>query len=62
MLSNNTFLESRLQRLIFVEKLLDVHVQRIVKMRRCLYIGGNFVKQNYLGKKSKENYGPYLQL
>ena len=38
MLSNNTFLENRIQRLldglIFAEKGLDVHVQRMLKMRR----------------------------
>ena len=38
MLSNNTFLETRIQRLldglIFVEKGLGVHVQRMLKMRR----------------------------
>ena len=38
MLSNNTFLETRNQRLlaglIFVEKGLDVHVQRMLKMSR----------------------------
>ena len=36
MLSNNTFLETRIQRLldglIFVEKELSVHVQRMLKM------------------------------
>ena len=38
MLSNNTFLETRIQRLldrlIFVEKGLGVHVQRMLKMSR----------------------------
>ena len=38
MLSNNTFLETRIQRLlhglIFVEKGLGVHVQRMLKMNR----------------------------
>ena len=46
MLSNNTFLETRIQRLldglIFVEKGLGVHVQRMLKMRRGLYTGRNF--------------------
>ena len=46
MLSNNTFLETRIQRLlnilIFVEKGLGVHVQRMLEMRLCLYTGGNF--------------------
>ena len=49
MLSNNTFLETRIQRLldglIFVEKGLGVHVQCMLKMSKGLYIGGNF-KQN----------------
>ena len=53
MLSNNTFLETRIQRLhdglIFVEKGLGVHVQRMLKMSRGLYTGGNF-KQNTLKK------------
>ena len=47
MLSNNTFLENRIQRvldgLIFVEKGLGVHVQRMLKMRKDLYTGGNFM-------------------
>ena len=38
MLSNNTFLETRIQRLldglIFVEKELGVHVQRMLKISR----------------------------
>ena len=38
MLSNNTFLETRIQRLLgglsFAEKGLGVHVQRMLKMRR----------------------------
>ena len=38
MISNNTFLKTRIQRLldglIFVEKRLSVHVQRMFKMRR----------------------------
>ena len=62
MLSNNTFLENRIQLLldglIFVEKGLGVHVQRMLKMSRGLYTGGNF-KQN-TWKKAKENWGPYL--
>ena len=40
MLSNNTFLKTRIQRLhdglIFVEKGLGVHVQRMLKMSRGL--------------------------
>ena len=57
MLSNNIFLETRIQRLldglIFVEKGLGVHVQRVLKMDRGLYTGGNF-KQNKLGKKQRK--------
>ena len=63
MLSNNTFLETRIQRLldglIFIEKGLGVHVQRMLKMNRGLYTGGNF-KQN-TWEKAKENWGPYLR-
>ena len=63
MLSNNTFVETRIQRLldglIFVEKRLGVHVQPMLKMNRVLYTGGNF-KQNTL-KTAKENWGPYLR-
>ena len=59
MLSNNTFLETRIQRLhdslIFVKKGLDVHVQRMLKLSRGLYTGGNF-KQNTL-KKSEGKLG-----
>ena len=46
MLSDYTFLETRIQPLldgsIFVEKGLDVHVQHMLKMSRGLYTGGNF--------------------
>ena len=56
MLSNNTFLETRIQRLldglIFVKKGLGVHVQRMLKMSRGLYTGGNF-KQNTWKKRRK---------
>ena len=49
MLSNNTFLESRIQRLIdgliFVEKGLSVHMQRMLIMSRGKDTGGKF-KQN----------------
>ena len=63
MLSNDTFLETIIQRLldglIFVEKGLGVHVQCMLNMNRGLYTGGNF-KQN-TWKKAKENWGPYLR-
>ena len=61
MLSNNTFLETRIQRLhddlFFVEKGLGVHVQRMLKMSKGLW---RKFKQN-TWKKAKENLGPYLQ-
>ena len=57
MLSNNTFLKTRIQRLhdglIFAVKGLGVHVQRMLTMSRGLYTGRNF-KQN-TWKKAKEN-------
>ena len=63
MLSNNSYLETRIQRLldglIFVGKGLSVHVQRMLKMRMGSYTGGNF-KQN-TWKKANENWGPYLR-
>ena len=63
MLSNNTFLETRIQRLLdglnFVKKGLGVHVQPMLKMRRGLYTGG-ILKQN-TWNKAKENWGPYLR-
>ena len=63
MLSNNIFLKIRIQWLLdgifFAEKELGVHVQRMLKMIRGLYTGGNF-KQN-TWKKAKENWGPYLR-
>ena len=56
MLSNNAFLETRIQRLldglIFVEKGFGVHVQRMLKMSRGLYTGGYF-KQNTWKKRRK---------
>ena len=56
MLSNNTLSETRAQRLldglIFVEKGHGVHVQRMLKMSRGLYTGGNF-KQNTWKKRRK---------
>ena len=63
MLSNNIFSETRIQRLLdglfFVENGLGVHVQRMLKMSRDLYTGGNF-KQN-TRKKAKENWGPHIR-
>ena len=63
MLSDDIFLETRIQRLlgglIFVEKGLGVHAQHRLKMSRGLYTGGNF-KQN-TWKKAKENWGPNLR-
>ena len=51
MLSNNTFLKFRIQRLldglIFVEKGLCVHVQRMLKIGRGLYTGGNFMQNTW---------------
>ena len=62
MLSDNLFLESRIQRLfdglIFVENGLGVHVQRMLEMSRCTYTGGN-VMQN-VWKNRKKVGGPYL--
>ena len=56
MLSNTTFLETRIQRLlgglIFIEKGLGVHMQRMLKMSRGLYTGRNF-KQNTWKKRRK---------
>ena len=56
MLSNNSCLETIIQRLldglIFVEKGLGVHVQRMFKMNWGLYTGGNF-KQT-LGKSEEK--------
>ena len=65
MLSNNTFLETRIQwlleGLIFVEKGHGLHVQHVqsmLKMSRGLYTGANF--KQYL-EKTKENWAPYLR-
>ena len=56
MLSNYTFVETRIQGLldglIFVKKGLSVHVQHMLKMSRGLYTGGNF-KQNTWKKRGK---------
>ena len=54
MISNNTFLETKIQRLldglIFVEKGLSVHVQRMLKMSRVYtlaeLLSKIFVKKN----------------
>ena len=56
MLSNNTFLETKIQRLLddLIEKELGVHVQRMLEMSRCLYTGGNF-KQ--IGWKNRSEIG-----
>ena len=59
----NTFLETRIHRLlgglIFSENKLGVQVQRMFKMSRGLYTDGK-CKQNIL-LKTKENWGPYLR-
>ena len=63
MLSNNIFLETRIQWLLdglsFVEKGLGVHVQRMHKLSRVLYTGVNFKENTW--KIGKENWGPYLR-
>ena len=63
MLSNNTFLETIIQRLldglIFVEKVLGMHVQRIYKMSR-VYTLAEILSKIFV-KKTKENWGPYLR-
>ena len=63
MLSKNTFLETRIQRLfdglIFVNKELSVHVQHMFKMSKGLYTGENFKLNTW--KKAKEKWGPYLR-
>ena len=63
MLSNNTSFETiipqLLDGLIFVKKGLGVHVQRMLKMSRGLYIGRNFKKNTW--EKAKENRRPYLR-
>ena len=56
MLSNHTFLETRIQRLldglIFVEKGLSVHVQHMLKMSRGYIM--EEILGNLLGKKQRE--------
>ena len=63
MLSNIIFLETRIPRLLdglfFVEKGLGLHVQRMLKMSRGLYTGGNFNQNTW--KKTKENWDSYFQ-
>ena len=56
MLSNNTFLETRikwlLDGLIFVEKGLSMHVQRMLKMSR-FYTLADIVSKIYVKKRRK---------
>ena len=63
MLSNNTLLETIIQRLldglIIVEKGICVHVQCMLKMRRVYTLAENLSK--VIVKKTKENWGPYLR-
>ena len=58
--SNNTFLETRFQRLldglIFVEKGLGVHVQHMLKMCRVYTLAETLSK--VFVKNAKENWGP----
>ena len=56
MLSNNTFLETRIQRLldglIFVEKRLGVHVQRMLKMS-SVYTLAEILSKIFVKKRRK---------
>ena len=56
MLSNNSFLETKNQRLLdglfFVEKGLDVHVQRMLKMSR-VHTLAEFLSQIFVKKRRK---------
>ena len=56
MLSNNTFLETRIQRLhdglIFVEKGLGVHVQRMLKISR-VYTLAEILSKMFVEKRRK---------
>ena len=56
MLSNNTFLETRIQRLLdgffFVEKGLGVHVQRMLKMSR-IYTLAEIISKIFVKKRGK---------
>ena len=62
MLSNNTFWGTSIQRLldglIFIEKRLSVHVQRMLKMSR-VYALAEILSKIFV-KKMKRNWGPYL--
>ena len=59
MLSNNTFLETRIQRLIdgliFVEKGLGVYVQRMLKMSR-VYTLAEILSKLFVKNRSKIGY------
>ena len=63
MLSNNTFLETRIQQLldgvIFVEKGLSVHVQCMLIMGRIFTLA-KILSKISVKKKAKENWGPHL--
>ena len=63
MLSNNIFMETRIQRLldglIFVEKGLSVHVQRMLKMSRVYTL--TEILSKIFFKKTKENWVPFLR-
>ena len=56
MLSNNSFLETRIQRLLdgllFVEKGLGVHMQRMLKMSR-VYTLAEFLSQKFVKNEGK---------
>ena len=60
MLSNDTFLETRIQRLldgfIFVERGLGVHVQPTLKMSR-VYALAEFLSKIFV-KENEGNWGP----
>ena len=63
MLSNNSFLETRIQWLLdglfSVEKGLGVHVQRMLKISRVYTLAK--ILSKILVKKTKENRGPYIR-
>ena len=60
MQSNNTCLETRIQRLLdglfFVNKGLGVHVQRMLKMSRDLYTGRNCKQNTWKRRRKKEKH------